>query len=235
MKKLIMVVSIISGSLYANSQELFLRANKLYETKNYHQALELYEQIENKGAAVWHNMGNCSYCLQQNAQALLYWRRAQKNAPKAIVDSAQQAIEKVNTLLEINAQDSSKERIERSIKNIPLILLQLLFLLSWCVLMGLFIWSYCSKTYRLLILALFNVILVGSLNYKKYTLDDSLSAIVCADEACVRVGPGTEYPVIASLKKGTELKIHNKQKEWCKVRFENLTGWAEHNEAVSIV
>lgn len=235
MKRLLLLLGIVAGSMHANSQEIFLRANKLYENKEYKQALELYEQLENKGAAVWHNMGNCSYCLKQNAQALVYWHRAQKNAPKSIVASAQQAIKKVNALLELDNKDTITERVERSVKHIPTIALQFLFLMSWCVLMALIIWSYCSKTYRLLLLALLNVVLIGSLNYKKYTLEDSISAIVCADEACLRVGPGTEYPVIASLKKGTEIKIHNKQKDWCKVRFENLTGWAEHNEAVSIV
>lgn len=226
---------LVTGSLGANNQEIFLRANKLYEHKEFQKALDLYEQIDNKGAAVWHNMANCCYCLKNNTQALVYWRRAQKNASKKIFESAQHGITKVNALLEIDHKDTLKERMDRAVKNMPGLLLQMFFLLSWAIFLLLIIWSYCSKTHRLLLLALFNVLLVGSLNYKKYTLDDTVSAIVCTDQACLRVGPGTEYPVIASLKKGTEITVRNKQKKWCKVRFENLCGWAEQNEAVSIV
>jgi hypothetical protein len=75
-KKLIVIVFI--AHIFwctATDQETFLQANNAYSKKDFKQALYLYQHIENKGAAVWFNMGNCWYYLEQYAEALLksFW------------------------------------------------------------------------------------------------------------------------------------------------------------------
>src|ERR1700722_3305000 len=63
-----------------NNQEIFLRAHKLYEQKEIEQAYALYQSIENKGSAVWYNMGNCNYKLGKFLEAYACWHQAKKNA-----------------------------------------------------------------------------------------------------------------------------------------------------------
>lgn len=66
----------------STSQELFLQGNEYYKQKEYAKALSHYEKIPNKGAAVWHNMGNSAYKNGNTVHAQLYWKRATKQSEK---------------------------------------------------------------------------------------------------------------------------------------------------------
>ena len=57
--------------LWRTIKESFLQANVVYAQEEFKQALYVYQRIDNKGAAVWFNMGNCWYHLKQYVDALL--------------------------------------------------------------------------------------------------------------------------------------------------------------------
>ena len=62
------------------NEELFLQAQKQYEQKNFDKARELFASIPNKGEAVWYNLGNCAYKMQDFQAALVYWNCAEYSA-----------------------------------------------------------------------------------------------------------------------------------------------------------
>jgi tetratricopeptide (TPR) repeat protein len=69
------------ASIFAGqAEELFLRGNKYYAEKDYNNALETYDMIDQKGCAVLYNMGNCYYRQENYPYALVYWARAEIGA-----------------------------------------------------------------------------------------------------------------------------------------------------------
>src|SRR5579872_1125457 len=67
-------------SFAGTDEELFLRANKMYETHEYDKALSLYDMISSKGRAVLYNMGNCYFYKNDYSHALACWMQAEKGA-----------------------------------------------------------------------------------------------------------------------------------------------------------
>ena len=81
----IFFVFLATTILHAGSQEeIFLRANKLYQQHKFQDALTLYNTLSHKGPAVWENIGNCAYYLEDYSHAIAYWYRAQRyiNSPQ---------------------------------------------------------------------------------------------------------------------------------------------------------
>jgi tetratricopeptide (TPR) repeat protein len=70
------VVRVVAG----NVQEVFLKGNVAYLAGNIDGALKLYQTIDPKGPAVWYNLGNCYYRIGNYPEAIVAWRRAQKDA-----------------------------------------------------------------------------------------------------------------------------------------------------------
>ena len=74
------------GSLvFAQSPEsLFSQANALYQTQQFEGAIELYQQILSQGfesKAVYYNLGNCYYRLEDIGKSILYFEKALKLDP----------------------------------------------------------------------------------------------------------------------------------------------------------
>ena len=77
--------SIIVSKLSAqNSEAILEKANDLYQSDQFQEALNLYESIEKEGLfskALFYNMGNTFYRLGENGKAVLYYERALVLAP----------------------------------------------------------------------------------------------------------------------------------------------------------
>ena len=82
MKKnfLILILVFICNILLA-SNSLFEKANKLYQQEKYEQAISLYDSIQQNGLqseALFYNMGNAHYKLQNWPESILYYEKALK-------------------------------------------------------------------------------------------------------------------------------------------------------------
>jgi len=90
MKKLvILIISVFS--MYSlclsndNYQELFNKANQLYNSKNFVEAINLYHKILKEGyvsANVYYNLANSYYRNNQIGEAILYYNKAHKINPE---------------------------------------------------------------------------------------------------------------------------------------------------------
>ncbi|MBR5856930.1 MAG: tetratricopeptide repeat protein [Bacteroidales bacterium] len=87
MKRLVYILSfiLVSQVLFAVDRDsLWNKANDAYSLGEYTTALDIYNHIEKDGyasAALWYNMGNTCYKLQDDGKAILYYERALKLDP----------------------------------------------------------------------------------------------------------------------------------------------------------
>lgn len=83
MKKIILLLLYVS-SLHAfasEAEELIQNGNKLYRSKNYKQAVEVYSELVNAGyesAPLFYNLGNAYYRIGKLGYAILYYEKALK-------------------------------------------------------------------------------------------------------------------------------------------------------------
>lgn len=84
------LLTICFSIIYANTeadtsaQGLMVMGNESYQKENYSLAIDYYQQIIDYGyesAALYYNLGNSYYKNGNNAQALLWYERAQRLAP----------------------------------------------------------------------------------------------------------------------------------------------------------
>ena len=52
------------------------------------------------------------------------------------------------------------------------------------------------------------------------------SAATVANDLNLRAGPGTNYPVVATMPAGAHVNVRNCTGSWCRVSFRGETGWA---------
>lgn len=80
MKQLFLFIAIFSSSLsFTQNETLFEEANALYNSENYHEALDRYKTIVESGehsASLYFNIGNAHYKLNHIAPSIYYYEKA---------------------------------------------------------------------------------------------------------------------------------------------------------------
>ncbi len=81
----LVLLAVLTTALFAGpADDLFLDGNRLYQAGQYQAALEKYSQIAKLGqesSALYFNMGNCYYKLQDLGRAILFYERALRLNP----------------------------------------------------------------------------------------------------------------------------------------------------------
>ena len=214
-------------SLSAQSwQESFLHANEYYKNKNYDEALRLYQKIPNKTAAVWYNMGNCSYKKSDYAHALLYWQRARSLANqglcKAIDYNCAQAYKKINM-----------QPLPSSIfPHIPPLLLQIAFLAFFILFLSTYFFLLKKKKLLVAIIANITLAFLGILNYASYSKSIQTKGFVITPVANLYAGPDTHYGQKGTITMGNTLPVLDKKNKWLKVANGKEIGWLAENNIV---
>lgn len=217
---------LIAASVYASDvEETFLQANQHYAAHHYQKALELYHGIENKGAATWHNMGNCACHLKQPIDALVYWRKAQRGCSFSEFNELQKNIDGIYTQLGKTPERSAWGRfIDKVMGRFSLLFFQLFFLLVWGLLFFVFWLNRRYKKGILLILIPMNI-LCGVSVITKYRLNSCPCALVAHQTAPLFAGPDSAYAVVGTVALADELTIVASRGGWYKVRSQHLAGW----------
>ena len=86
MRILVLLVLSLNGMLgmAQNPDSLFVEANEMYRQEKYNEALKTYQEIEALGQESWalyYNMGNIHYKMNQVAPAIFYYEKALKLRP----------------------------------------------------------------------------------------------------------------------------------------------------------
>lgn len=234
MNYMLFFVLLCVPALNATTQESFLRANQLYEHKEYEKALTTYKQISPKSSAAWFNMGNCYFCLHDYPHAMWAWRQSQRANPSVtLYKKAEEQIAIAADLMGISLPQTSA--FGYMIKRTPVVYIQVIFLICWLLLLGAIWWyTYCRKNKRLVLLA--GLCLAGAVIalYHAHAQSGRITAI-CIQDAQVRAGPHANYPVITTVKKGSEVLVAKQHNTWCKISYESTIGWIDCSEALSMV
>ena len=238
--RLLITILIISSSLVAQtSDELFNQASINYESKEYAEAINLYEQIESTGqfsTEIYFNKANCYYKLQQNAKAVLYYEKALKLDPRdedALFNLQLVQLQLVDKLAQVPLPFYQKWiSVINNIRTIDQwAKIGILFLFIFC---GLFIAFIFSSNYRFKKIA-FNSSLTSlslaaitlSLAYYSFNTQKS-EAILMQDNAYIKSAPSSQSEDLFILHEGTKVQVLEIFNDWTKIKLsDGMIGWLE--------
>lgn len=220
-----------------NDEELFLRANKLYELHEYDKALSLYEMIPSKGRAVLYNMGNCYFHKNDYSQALIYWMRAEKGAGSgeyaAISHNKNYVLQKMGKKEDEHFLSRVKHFFDNAEPYISLFCLQLLFLLLWyfCIFFG---YRYGRIKKIQLLLLMMSLFFIATMLWMQHLKKSTIVGVVTQKKAELLAGPDKGFDLIGFVNYADHIIIKETRKGWYKVRYSDNIGWVEA-DAIQII
>lgn len=241
MRKLIATLTLLFAvvSMAQTNDDLFKTANKAYNEGHYQAALDSYQKILDQGqhsAALYFNMGNAYYKLNEIAPSIYYYEKAlllKPNDPEI----------KNNLAF---AQNMTVDAIEQLPKTgfaqlygdvlgflsfdqwaIAAIVFMFLFVLGYLAYH--FLWHSTKKrlAFTISMVSLFVSIMAVTFAYLEYqNFKKDRPAIVFADEAEVKAEPNLSSGAAFTLHQGTKVDILDQLDDWRKIRIrDGQTGW----------
>lgn len=234
----------VSGSatpLTVSADILWNEANTAYINGEYHQAIEIYNEIIESGVSsmrLYYNIGNAYFKDNQLANAILYYNRAVKIAP---------GNNDIKYNLEI-AESATKDSIEA----IPEF-----FVITWLValqhIMGPLAWSIISLSSLFLMLSLvifyllsqrlalrkigfygslfMLIIFIASTTFasnERESIINSREAIVMSSAISVKSSPDSSSTDLFVIHEGTKVEVITNINNWCEVTItDGRKGWVE--------
>jgi tetratricopeptide (TPR) repeat protein len=219
-------------------QELFLRANVLYQQGHSQEALSVYQSIEPKGSAVLYNMGLCWYRLGDYGHALASWRQAERIASVREYQHIERAIAIVHERLHIASSESVFSRcmwkFYRYASVVPPLAAQLLFLVCVCMLFFYKKWWYYGVHRKSLIMGMSCIaVLCAWCLCLQYAGQNARRGVVIA-QVPVYSGPDTQFHERGNLSVATEVVIQDGTSSWYKVANEKINGWVKADAIVVV-
>lgn len=226
---------LIAGTM----QEAFLKGNAAYLSGDINEALNHYKSIEPKGPAVVYNMGNCYYRLNNYPEAIVQWRRAQKDASWQDFDKLEGYISQAYQVVGVDHETSIFTRIQTWVARCgslcSLFILQILFL---CCLFTLFVAlptllkQARYYTMIILIVSTFCVIFIGVVTYRN---QEYPYGIVTKNSISVYAGPGVDYARLTEAKMLDTVRVYQRRDGWLKVRVDQFGyGWIQETDLAVI-
>ena len=268
-KKLYFVCAIffalMMGNHLASTQDkksLFEKANTLYKSGKFEQAMRTYEKILDKSSPsstnsdITYNIGNCAYKLQKYGKALLFWRRTEKNwgffNRGELVDNIMLLKEKTawpkKTVSKgITFHDGFAKKLKKismlitsHIKSLPIILIQILLLCLWLFLF-IYLRFLCKKRQNWAIFTLFLLIaILGVLLIVRYRFETRKYGVVVEQHAKLLSGPGNAFQVLTQLPEAQEVIIKKEVDQYYKIRLKknrsdfSSAGWVEKKSVETV-
>jgi|ERR1700733_9407796 len=222
-------ISLLATMCHAlTNQELLLQGNKYYMANSYDKALECYQKIGHKTPAVWYNMGNAELKKENVTTAILYWKRAQKDADWHLYQQCEQQCKHAYATLNQKTTQAPEQLLsvcQRIILATPLLVIQILFFLLFSIFLILnYYWLLHKKRIRFIACSVFLVGIIGItrciIAYKKGTF-----GLIMNSDVVLYAGPNQQYHQKAVLPAGTSLRILQQKDDWAKVAWHTQSGW----------
>jgi hypothetical protein len=234
--------------------ETMLTANQLYESGQYGQSAQAYQQLVDQGyadSALFYNLGNAYYKQGDDGRAILNYRRAERLAPRDLDIEANLALartQSVDQLEEGASQDGFFINMAHLTQGwLALNELAMITLGLWIVLAFLVIAFGGAKRgsglreglgYALVVASLaLTVGLVGLIS-RLHLENTQTEAVVVAQEVDVTSGPGSQYLTEFTLHSGAEVSLVETRGSWARLAVSSgeLQGWvpASAVEAVAL-
>jgi tetratricopeptide (TPR) repeat protein len=215
------------------NQELLLQGNKYYMANTYDKALECYHKITHKSPAVWYNMGNVAFKKENLIAAILYWKRAQKDADWHLYQQCGQQCAHAYTMLNQKTAHISENfwsLCQRILLAIPMLAVQILFFLLFSILLVLnYYWFLRKKRIRCIACSLCLVAVIGIMHYGMQ-LKKATFGLIMNPDVVLYAGPDQHYHQKAVLPAGTSIRILQQKDDWAKIAWRTHSGWVMKTE-----
>ncbi len=218
----------------AQDNENFVRGNNFFAAGRYVQASDAYKKIEDKGFAVFYNLG-LSYLYQgKQAQAIICCKRAEKQANFQQLTQLYELSDCMHRQIDPDYvpgwYDQLAIFVKKCILSISILLLQLLVLLA----MILFMLCWYKQWYPMNMKAWACIIvLYGAVVFAWWYKTDMMQqriGIITKELVYIFAGPDTSFYKKAELHDADEVVIIAVQKGYYQVRAKQTIGWIHDND-----
>ena len=233
------VVVARAESLSLDNRTLFNEANQAYSRNDFGAAAEKYQRIIDSGeksGEVLYNLGNCHFRMGRVGMAKLYYERARKFMPRDHNVLGNIALAESRTVDKISpgkiaavAQKLCVWHFRLTGREISVIFLAAAAAFWVCLGILVFVRKRFVKT-AIALAALLLVLSGSSYALKEIERRGLGSAVVIADQAQVRTGPGN-YAITFNLHEGAQLKLVESRDGWYQIHLaDGKRGWIEQDK-----
>ncbi len=244
MKKFILLIALfyisivpLYTSFAVSTPDDFLRANQLYKSESYQDALRIYERLLTKypdNFSLTYNIGNCYYKIGEYGKAKLYYEKSLRMKPRDrdLKYNIEILNEKLGLLRKRNLWETIKNYTFnffnlREVSIITIILFwifTIFFFLEWRTKVK---FSYTARNISLLLFIIFLAIYLTNYYQQLHTK----WGIVIAPAIEVKLAPREEEELAYGLKGGEKVKILREESDWFEIENkEGYRGWALKKE-----
>ena len=234
---------LILGAVYVQAQEssveIFAQANAAYNEANYGKAVELYMHILDKGqhsAALYYNLGNAYYRLNQVAESIYFFEKAKQLAPENQDIKINSAFAQNMTIDAIEPLPQSQLALLQSkifslltLDNWSKLTLGLLWLFALLFLGYLFTQSTAVKRNLFFLSTAFLILFIGAFGItfsKDSKSKQTQYAILFSKKIDTWSEPNQQGDLLFMLHEGTKVQVLDSLAEWQKIRISNGSeGW----------
>lgn len=245
--RFLLILLLIFGFSFAYSQSEMELALKLLQNKQYDQAINKYQSINNKGfesVDLYNNLALCYFKISQLPKSVLYYERALKLDPgnKLIKSNLLEINKKLDSdIVEIRESSiiqwlNSFVRLFNAGSWLIFLILSMLLLLL-LVIFRIYKFNWISLSYINLFTFLVILIFIINLITFRFSYKNSFetnNAILMNSKPLYK-SPDISSPEIYKLNAGEKLKIIDGFDHWYQVMLVNKeTGWIDRNDIEKI-
>lgn len=239
---ILIMLACLSGTAWTadnrDPAQLVRQARQAYDQGAYLTAIDLYQQLIDKGyqdGTLYYNLGNAAFKAGQLGAAIAYYRRAAKQYPwdediEHNLEFARRLVKKTDIergpieavvngfFLKLSAEQLSLAALALYL---PLMGMMALFILKKNHQAG---WKWVAAALGLLFMgtALLASIRVMVANNVKW-------GVIVSDQAEARNGPGDDYQVGFTIPEGREVRVFSQESDWIAIGLtpEGYKGWVK--------
>ena len=240
-----MVLAVQNPVKADHNQHLYETANKLFEDKNYAEAIQKYQEIIENGYVSWqvyYNLGNAYYKTGQFGRSILNYERALKLNPKN--EDLIFNLELVNLTVVDKVVKPPKFFLDKivhflksihiwSVETLAWLVLSFYLVLTLFIILKIFIRKL--RVQRLLNIVLVPTVIVlvviSSLFVLRIHSESSTRyAILLEKKVDVLGSPDEQGTELFSLHEGIKIKVEDFSNDWAKIRLlDGKIGWLKKN------
>ena len=239
MKNIIYILLVLTSFGFAQNNQLFEKANTLYNNEQYNEAILVYDQILNTqqhSVDLYFNKGNAHYKLNNIAPSIYFYEKAlqlspnDKDVENNIAFARNMTVDAIDIIPEAG--------LSKLIKNITNTLnfddwakASVILVFCFVILFLVYYFAYTSFKKRIAfigsLMTLFLCCVALLFAFHKYNLDKkNKPAIVFAQESKVKSEPNLRSEESFRLHEGTKVQILDTVNSWKKIKLtDGKTGW----------
>lgn len=237
-----------SGQKSADTDSLFMQANKAYSIDKYEEAAELYEQILTGGMEspeVYYNLGNAYYKLRNYPKAILNYERALRLDP--LNENIRFNLEKTQVYNLDQIDEIPEFIIRRGLRNVLEIFSPnawaYISLLAFIIGLSLLLLSFLSFKINLKRIGLYAAIAALIISVSTFLIAGSAKnfilksggAIVMTPTVTVKGSPDEGSTDLFLIHEGTKVFILDKIDDWYEIKLtDGKQGWLQQSKVEPI-